>query len=138
MYIMKNLMLLPLLAVSVLVYAGPIEDEIIARIHKVGELCLVGQACASGQMMEAVSDSAASPEAIYERSCSTCHDLGIAGAPKMSDVAQWAPRLEKGMETLYDSGIYGLAPGMPAKGMCFECSDDDIRAVVDYMVAVSQ
>ena len=56
----------------------------------------------------------------------------------MSDVAQWAPRLEKGMETLYDSGIYGLAPGMPAKGMCFECSDDDIRAVVDYMVAVSQ
>ena len=61
---MKNLMLLPLLAVSVLVYAGPIEDEIIARIHKVGELCLVGQACASGQMMEAVSDSAASPEAI--------------------------------------------------------------------------
>ena len=135
---MKNLMLLPLLVVSLLAFAGPIEDEIIARIHKVGEVCLVGQACASGQMMEAVSNTASSPEAIYEHSCSTCHDLGIAGAPKMSDVAQWAPRLEKGMETLYDSGIYGLAPGMPAKGMCPDCSDDDIKAVVDYMVAASQ
>ncbi|MGB1190009.1 MAG: c-type cytochrome [Pseudomonadales bacterium] len=135
---MKNLMLLPFLVVTIVAVAGPIEDEIIARIHKVGDVCLVGQACAAGEMMEALSDTASSPESIYERSCSTCHDLGIAGAPKMADVAQWAPRLEKGMDTLYDSGIYGLAPGMPAKGMCFECSDDDIKAVVDYMVAASQ
>lgn len=135
---MKNLMLLPFLVVTIVAVAGPIEDEIIARIHKVGDVCLVGQAYAAGEMMEALSDTASSPESIYERSCSTCHDLGIAGAPKMADVAQWAPRLEKGMDTLYDSGIYGLAPGMPAKGMCFECSDDDIKAVVDYMVAASQ
>lgn len=135
---MKNLMLLPFLVVTIVAVAGPIEDEIIARIHKVGDVCLVGQACAAGEMMEALSDTASSPESIYERSCSTCHDLGNAGAPKMADVAQWAPRLEKGMDTLYDSGIYGLAPGMPAKGMCFECSDDDIKAVVDYMVAASQ
>jgi cytochrome c5 len=39
------------------------------------------------------------------------------------------------MDVLYASGINGLAPGMPAKGMCFDCSDDDIKAVVDLMVA---
>ena len=135
---MKNLMLLPLLAVSVLVYAGPIEDEIIARIHKVGELCLVGQACASGQMMEAVSDSAASPEAIYERSCSTGHDLGSAGAANRSDLAPVVPRVETGSEPLYDSGTDGLAPGRPAKGLRCEGSYDDTSAVVDYMFAGSQ
>jgi len=42
------------------------------------------------------------------------------------------------METLYDSGINGLAPGMPARGMCFSCSDDELNAVVDYMVAESR
>jgi cytochrome c5 len=56
----------------------------------------------------------------------------------LANVEQWAPRLEKGMETLYASGINGLAPAMPARGMCFDCSDDDIRAVVDYMTASVQ
>jgi cytochrome c5 len=42
------------------------------------------------------------------------------------------------MDVLYASGINGLAPGMPAMGMCFDCSDDDIRAVVDYMTASVQ
>jgi cytochrome c5 len=42
------------------------------------------------------------------------------------------------MDVLYASGINGLAPAMPAKGMCFTCSDDDIKAIVDYMVAESK
>lgn len=136
---MKKLVLLPLVALSVLAAAGPIEDEIVSRIHKVGEVCLMGEACASGQVVaDAGGGEGRSPEAIYERSCNTCHGLGVAGAPKLGDVDQWAPRLEKGMDVLYASGINGLAPGMPAMGMCFDCSDDDIRAVVDYMTASVQ
>ena len=48
---MKKLVLLPLVALSMLAAAGPIEDEIVSRIHKVGEVCLMGEACASGQVV---------------------------------------------------------------------------------------
>ena len=77
-------------------------------------------------------------EAVYNSGCMACHMPGVAGAPKLGDVAAWEPRIAKGMETLYDSGINGLAPGMPARGMCFTCSDDELNAVVDYMVAESR
>jgi len=40
--------------------------------------------------------------------------------------------------TLLYLGLTGLAPAMPAKGMCFACSDDDMRSLVDYMVAHSR
>ena len=42
------------------------------------------------------------------------------------------------MEVLYQSSINGLPPGMPAKGMCFTCSDDELKAIVDYMVEAVQ
>jgi cytochrome c5 len=52
----------------------------------------------------------------------------------MGDKAEWAPRISKGMDVLYASVFNGLAPGMPARGLCFTCSDDDLKAVVDFMV----
>ena len=73
-------------------------------------------------------------EGTYNTTCATCHAVGVAGAPKLGDIAAWEPRLAQGMDVLYDHGINGLAPAMPAKGMCFTCSDDDIKALVDYMV----
>lgn len=116
--------------------AGTAETQIAERLKKVGEVCIQGQDCASAgpatQMAVAGSFDA---EATYNKTCATCHNLGIAGAPKLGDEAGWSPRLAKGMEVLYDHGINGLAPGMPAKGMCFTCSDDDIKAIVDYMVS---
>ena len=43
---MKKLLMLPFAFISFLVFAGPIEDEIIARIHQPGAVCLQGEACA--------------------------------------------------------------------------------------------
>ena len=60
--------------------------------------------------------------------------MGAAGAPKLGDKAAWEPRLAKGMDALYQSGIVGMPPAMPAKGLCMDCTDDEIRAIVDYMV----
>ena len=57
-----------------------------------------------------------------------------AGAPKLGDITAWEPRLAKGVDVLYKSVINGLPPAMPAKGMCFSCSDDELRDLVDYMV----
>ncbi len=118
--------------------ASPIEDAIIERIKKAGSVCLQGEACAGQAVAQTSSSGAQDPQAIYDRSCATCHAMGIAGAPAWADVDAWAPRIEKGMDVLYASGINGLGAAMPAKGMCFDCSDDDIKAVVDLMVSVSQ
>ena len=77
-------------------------------------------------------------EANYNKSCATCHNAAVAGAPKFGDAEQWASRIAKGKEVLYASSINGMPPAMPAKGMCFSCSDDDLKALVDYMVESAQ
>jgi Cytochrome c5 len=41
------------------------------------------------------------------------------------------------MDVLYSSSIKGFN-GMPAKGLCFDCSDDELKAAVDYMVNQSK
>ena len=72
---------------------------------------------------------------VYEKTCIACHSAGIAGAPKLGDAKDWAPRIKAGMATLYESAIKGKAPAMPAKGGATDVPDADIKAAVDYMVA---
>jgi cytochrome c5 len=74
---------------------------------------------------------------LYEANCQACHAAGIAGAPKFGDKAAWAPRLEKGAETLYANAIKGFQGEtgmMPPKGGS-SASDEDVKAAVDYMTA---
>ncbi len=115
------------------------EDEVAERIQKVGTVCVEGEACAQvAAASPAASDTSSDVEGNYNKSCAVCHNAGVAGAPKLADVAVWAPRIAKGMEPLYASAINGMPPAMPAKGMCFACSDDDLKALVDYMVDAAQ
>ncbi len=77
------------------------------------------------------------PEAgkpVYESACAGCHGTGAAGAPKYGDAAQWAPRLKKGIEALYQSALKGTAKGMPPKGGRSDLTDDQVRAAVNYML----
>ena len=114
-------------------------DDIAERIKRVGNVCLEGADCASAAVAStAVTTVVASVESNFNKSCATCHNSGVAGAPKYADAVAWAPRIEKGMDILYASTINGLPPAMPQKGMCFSCSDDDLRALVDYMVAAAK
>jgi len=110
--------------------------EIAERIKKVGEVCIEGEECGNSNTSPIVVAAAGSAgvEDNYNKSCATCHNAGVAGAPKMGDVAAWESRLAKGMDTLYSAAINGMPPAMPQKGMCFSCSDDDLKALVDYMV----
>jgi len=117
-------------------FADTVEAGIIERIHKVGSVCIEGDNCAAGSSTAAVAavSSGGGAEENYKKTCSTCHAIGVAGAPKLGDTASWEPRIAKGMGVLYSSVINGMPPGMPAKGMCFTCSDDELKAIVDYMV----
>ena len=114
-------------------------DDIAERIKRVGDVCLEGADCASAAVASPViATDVASVESNFSKSCATCHNSGVAGAPKYADALAWAPRIEKGMDVLYASTINGLPPAMPQKGMCFSCSDDELRALVDYMVAAAR
>lgn len=110
------------------------DSDIAERIRPVGEVCIEGEACASAAPVAVATAGGGDVHSNFNRSCATCHNAGIAGAPKFGDVDAWAPRIAKGLDTLYASTINGMPPAMPAKGMCFSCSDDDLRALVDYMV----
>ena len=68
----------------------------------------------------------------YNKSCAVCHASGAANAPKTGDAAAWAPRLEKGTDVLVASINNGLN-AMPPKGLCMDCSDDDYKALIEYM-----
>ena len=120
-----------------LAFAGTIE--IAERIKKVGDVCVEGADCASVAVTaNVVTAGGASVESNFNKSCATCHNSGVAGAPKYADASAWAPRIEKGLDVLYASTINGLPPAMPQKGMCFSCSDNELRALVDYMVAAAK
>ena len=79
------------------------------------------------------------PEQKYMASCFACHSTGAAGAPKVGDgmAVEWEPRLEKGLDAVVANTVNGLNT-MPAKGLCFDCTDDDLRAIVEYMIEKSQ
>jgi len=77
--------------------------------------------------------SSADGQKIYQASCQACHVAGVAGAPKLGDKEAWAPRIAKGNDALLLSVKNGLN-AMPPKGTCMSCSEDELRAAVEYMV----
>jgi cytochrome c5 len=77
--------------------------------------------------------AAADGEKTYKASCQVCHAAGVAGAPKLGDKDAWAPRIAKGNDALLASVKNGLN-AMPPKGGCMNCSDEDLRAAMVYMV----
>ncbi len=87
---------------------------------------------------EASGGSDLDGEALYASSgCVACHDSGVAGAPAIGDSEAWAARLEKGTDELYASAINGIG-AMPAKGGNPNLSDEEVMAVVDYLMAEAE
>jgi cytochrome c5 len=61
----------------------------------------------------------------------------VAGAPKTGVAADWAPRIAPAEDTLVTNAINGIR-GMPPRGTCATCSDDEIRNAVKHMVAAAK
>ncbi len=68
----------------------------------------------------------------YERSCMTCHAVRDSGAPLAGFAPQWTARLDKGMEQLVSNTRDGFN-AMPARGLCNDCSHEDLRALIRFM-----
>ena len=137
----KGLSITVLSAVVVLLFSttnsfADLQSQVAERLKPVGEICKVGEPCAVAVTISA-TDQQRSAESIYQTGCLACHQSGVGGAPKIGDTEQWSKRMEQGLELVYEHAIKGFNT-MPAKGLCADCSDDEIKAVVDYMLEGSR
>mgnify|MGYP006427419151 CR=1 FL=1 len=132
---------LGLLSALALAQSKNVIKEIEERLEPVGSVCMAGEDCAGAAATTASAGDSAGPRdaaQIYSSGCAACHDAGVSGAPVFGDADAWAARLDqKGKDTLYSHAINGFN-AMPAKGMCSDCSDEEIEITVDYMLAESQ
>jgi cytochrome c5 len=131
--------LLAILAAGQLAHADAVpagtDDDIRARLEPFGSLCRAGDDCGAAAVL--VETGPKSGEEVYNQFCFACHATGASEAPIFADVDAWAPRLAKGIDTLYSSTVNGIGM-MPAKGTCMNCSDEELEAAVDYMVAEAE
>ena len=133
------------------------SQNVAENIMPVGRICILGQECEGtreddNDLVTPAGAEAASPpsneevienalvqeevfdaEGAYQQSCFACHASGAAGAPILGDLEAWDSRMEKGMDAVMNNVINGVN-AMPAKGMCMDCSEADLRAIVDYMI----
>ena len=117
------------------------NNEVIERVKPVGQLIVLEGNAAAAPAADASAEAAPAAtadagKATYDTACFACHGTGAAGAPILGNKDAWAPRVGKGIDTLYSHAINGFN-GMPPKGGAVSLSDEQIKAVVDYMVGQS-
>ncbi|QGG79396.1 cytochrome c5 family protein [Litorivicinus lipolyticus] len=123
--------------ISLSAYALTAKDQaIVDRIGHTASVCVAGDPCAGtgGAAAVTVASAARAGDAVYNAGCAACHASGAAGAPKTGDAAAWSARVDQGVDTLV-SHAYNGYNAMPAKGLCADCSEDEIRNAVDYMLS---
>ena len=122
---------IPIFAIIALVYyvtaankpaggsANP-EKAVAERIQKIGmvEIRDTNRALKSG-------------EEVFKAQCAACHATGVAGAPKLDDLAAWAPRIKTGFDALLHSALVGKGAMAPQGGGDF--NDTEIGRAVAYM-----
>lgn len=135
------------------------NPEATARIAPVGQLntgapmkaeakpaAAPAEEAATAPATEAAAPAAAEPAAapaarsgkeVYDTSCFICHATGAAGAPMLGNAEAWAPRIAAGMDAMM-STVFNGKGAMPPRGTCGNCSDDELRAAVEYMVESSK
>ena len=109
-------------------------EAVKARTAPVGQVYVEGDEIPNPA--PAVTAAASGPrtgEQVYNGACMACHAAGVAGAPKFGDKATWAPRIKTSEEALWNSLVHGKN-AMPPKGMCMDCSDDELKEVLAYVI----
>lgn len=124
-------------AVSLTAQAATSDEMIAERLMPTGKVCLQGDESCGSASAAAAGGGERSGKDIVATACNACHGSGVLGAPKIGS-GEWAARLEeKGLDMLVSNAINGIG-SMPARGTCADCSDDEIKASVEYMLAESK
>jgi len=99
------------------------SEAVAARIQPVARLEIGPPAAAPG---------ARSGEAIVQATCATCHQTGVAKAPKLGDRKEWAESIKQGVSAMVQSVIKGKG-AMPPKAGDPSLTEDEIRRAVVHM-----
>ena len=130
--------LLPLILVGLLAACGKSEAP---KTEAPAAAPAAAAPAAAPAPVAAVAADGGQGEALFKKTCAMCHQTGVAGAPKPGDKADWGPRIAQGKDTLYKhaiEGFNGSKGAMPPKGGNPALNDDEIKQIVDFMVAKSE
>ncbi len=109
------------------------EQAVAERLAPEGRVAMQGDAATAPAASAAAGGAERTPSEIYTAHCAACHTTGAAGAPKTGEASDWEPRVAQGMDVVYEHTISGIR-GMPPRGLCMTCSDEQLHAVVDWML----
>lgn len=82
------------------------------------------------------------PEAgkkIFHEYCASCHGKNAVipvGAPRIGNKVEWAPFKKIGLKQLLQLATKGYG-AMPARGGCFECTDEQLKKAIEYILKES-
>lgn len=105
------------------------KNAIAERIKPVGSVYLAGS-----EPTKAEPTGPREGSQVYGTFCIACHASGVSGAPKIGNAAEWGPRIAQGKDVLKNHALNGFN-AMPPKGTCMDCSDDEIVAAIEHMIA---
>jgi cytochrome c5 len=104
----------------------PAKDDdaaVLARLKPVGELLIASAAGPKGQL---------TGEQVFNQTCKTCHEAGLAGSPKFGDRKAWAKVITEGQKAAVDHAINGIR-AMPPKGGNPDFENVEVERAVVYM-----
>ena len=78
-------------------------------------------------------DGSLDGEMIYGAVCAACHTAAVLGAPQPGS-AEMAKRAETGMDAMMQNALNGLNNTMPARGGRPDLSDEQVQAVIEFML----
>ena len=107
-----------------------VDSATLERIKPIGEVSIDSSSVVASTGTS--NQTERSGEQVYSK-CQSCHDSGILEAPKFGTLEDWAPRIERGIDDLLMVAIAGKG-GMPPKGACMDCSDNELRSAIQYMI----
>lgn len=70
---------------------------------------------------------------VYAENCASCHDTGVANAPKIGDRENWSRHAEHGTHHLMHAVLEGKGT-MPPRGGNPELSDNEIEEAINFIL----
>jgi cytochrome c5 len=114
------------------------SEAIAARLKPVGRFEIgASTAPAPTAQATAAKSGPVSGKGVYDKVCVACHQVSVAGSPRIGDKAAWAPRIKQGMDVLMQSVIKGKG-AMPPRAGNPSLSDAEVRAAVEFITSQSK
>ena len=118
------------------------EQAIVDRIQSPAVVAVTGHSFADDDLPPRDGED------IYNTFCVACHNGSLPAAPRVGNAGMWQTRLGEAVqeqaslgvdsptEVLIYHAIAGIN-GMPAKGGCQDCTDEEIAITVRWMIIES-